>query len=106
MFKIQTYYNGSLHVALPSWFDVGKAVLHKQLEMANNSTSNNTKNVKLTTIFNQVADEIQSIWDKGLIPCNKKYSISRMISGMWDKRNTYVKINKDWSNLFDIAACT
>ena len=42
------------HVALPTWFDVGKEVLHKQLEMANNSTSNNTKNVKLTTILNQV----------------------------------------------------
>ena len=97
---------------LPTDLDVGRAVLHTQLEMAKNSTGNHCKNKELKPIFNMVAMEIKAIWDKASIPCSRIDNISRKIEALFTKKNSYRKkksnlINEidNWSKLFDICLC-
>lgn len=57
---------------LRTYLDVGKFVLHTQIEMAKKSSGNHTKNLPFATIFGIVAEEVRVIWNKASIPCSSK----------------------------------
>ena len=99
---------------LPTYLDVGKFVLHTQIEMAKKSSGNHTKNIPFATIFGIVAEEVRAIWNKASIPCSSKKNIIKKIQSMWTQKEVIRKKNiteinnhvkDEWSKLFDICQC-
>ena len=100
---------------LPTYLDVGKAILHSQLVSVAEAGRNQTKNTKNYTIFTEVANQIIGIWQKASIPVQDIRRIIDRLDKMWKKKNSLrrkkegskeiVNIKDKWSELFDICSC-